>query len=352
MTYLIGDTESQTIGDAESLTVGPVLQVSGDLTVNNARKLDANASDTDSNQSSLKRIRGLSATASDSDSATASLDVVSTGLLLSATASDGDSATSATDRGRDLNAIASDTDKSNTNITRLREIVAAASDTDKATANSLRTRELEAIASDTDDSQTLLTRTRELDASASDSDAATVTEKRVRLLVAEADNSDSATTVFLPGSTSIDPRKTVIEILSSAGRWPGQTPIIKPVEQTTPKTRQNTTEPAIYVHKPVDDDLTRFSAESLALEEDETVELYIYILETDDETPPERAAREYRNRVINVLSGYMNDNYTRTEFLYLEPTGATDARASTIARQTDHYVYSVEVETHRLAQQL
>jgi hypothetical protein len=191
-----------------------------------------------------------------------------------------------------------------------------------------------------------------LDATASDSDIASVEVERVRFLVASAEDGDSATTVYLPSTDATDPRTAIIELLSNAGEWPGQEPIIKRIEDTTPKTRQNTTQPAVYVHKPVDDDLTRFSAQSLALEEDETVELYIYILETEDETPPERAAREYRNQVINTLSGYMSDNYTRTEFLYLEPTGATDARASTIARQTDHYVYSVEIETHRLAQQL
>jgi len=316
MTYLIGDTESQTIGDTESLTVGPVLQVSGDLqvsgnlTVNDVRKLDADAFDPDSSVAPLETIR-------------------------------------------ELTVLASDADQSSTNITRLRDMIAAANDVDTAVADAVLVREIVATASDSDSSQTPLTRIRELDSDASDADnVAGIETERVRFLVASADNTDSAATVFLPVSTSVDSRETVIELLSKVKRWPDQDPIIKRVEDTTPKTRQNTTEPAIYVHKPVDDDITRFSAESLALEEDETVEIYIYILETEDETPPERAAREYRNRIVNVMSGYMNDNYTRTEFLYLEPTGATDARASTIARQTDHYVYSVEIETHRLAQRL
>lgn len=316
MTYLIGDTESQTIGDTESLTVGPVLQVSGDLqvsgnlTVNDVRKLDADAFDPDSSVAPLETIR-------------------------------------------ELTVLASDADQSSTNITRLRDMIAAADDVDTAVADAVLERELAATASDSDGAQILLTRIRELDSDASDTDNVSGIEtERVRFLVASADNTDSAITVFLPISTSVDSRETVIELLSKVKRWPDQDPIIKRVEDTTPKTRQNTTEPAIYVHKPVDDDITRFSAESLALEEDETVEIYIYILETEDATPPERAAREYRNRIVNVMSGYMNDNYTRTEFLYLEPTGATDARASTIARQTDHYVYSVEVETHRLEQRL
>ena len=357
MTYIIGDNESQTIGDTESLTVGPVLQasgelqVSGDLTVNNVRELDANASDADNATAPLDRTRNLSAIASDADQSNANvtrLRELAAGRRLliddTETVVVGEPTT-------EHSAVVSGTLVVTSELT-LNGEAQPARDADTATTTAARERELVATASDSDSSQTPLTRIRELDATASDSDIASVEVERVRFLVASAEDGDSATTVYLPSTDATDPRTAIIELLSNAGEWPGQEPIIKRIEDTTPKTRQNTTQPAVYVHKPVDDDLTRFSAQSLALEEDETVELYIYILETEDETPPERAAREYRNQVINTLSGYMSDNYTRTEFLYLEPTGATDARASTIARQTDHYVYSVEIETHRLAQQL
>ena len=315
MSLTIGDTESLTIGDAETKTVqrrlqvSGELQVSGNLTVNNVRELDATAEDVDSSQTPLTRIRELQGTSADVDSSAAT-------------------------------------------ATRDREMIATAADVDVALANATREREIAAQASDIDSAVTPLTRIRELQATASDLDVAAATTERIRILVANAEDEDSATTVFLPITEATDSRRVIIDILSNIGRWPGQKPIVKPIEDTTPKTRQNTTQPAIYVHKPVGDELTKFSAESLALEEDETVELYIYILQTEDETPPERAAREYRNRVINALSAYMNDNYARTEFLYLEPSGATDARASTIARQTDHFVYTVEIDTHRLEQQL
>ena len=357
MTYIIGDAESQTIGDAESLTVGPVLQVSGelqvsgDLTVNNVRELDATAEDVDSSQTPLTRIRELQSTSADVDSSTATatrIRELAAGQRLLV----GDGTTVQIDAPTtEHSAVVSGRLVVTSDLT-INNEAQPAQDSDTSRAATTREREIAAQASDIDSAVTPLTRIRELQATASDLDVAATTTERIRILVANAEDGDSATTVFLPITEATDSRRAIIDILSNIEQWPGQKPIVKPIEDTTPKTRQNTTQPAIYAHKPVGDELTRFSAESLALEEDETVELYIYILQTEDKTPPERAAREYRNRVINVLSAYMNDNYTRTEFLYLEPSGATDARASTIARQTDHYVYTVEIDTHRLEQQL
>jgi hypothetical protein len=357
MSLTIGDTESLTIGDAETKTVqrrlqvSGELQVSGNLTVNNVRELDASAEDGDSSQSPLTRIRELQSTSADVDSSTATttrIRELAAGQRL--LVRDG-TTVRIDDPTTEHSAVVSGRLVVTSDLT-INDEAQPAQDSDTSRAATTREREITAQASDTDASLTPLTRGRDLQATASDVDVATATTERVRILVANAEDGDSATTVFLPSSASTDPRRAIIDILQGNSEWPGQEPIVKPIEQTTPKTRQNTVHPAIYVHKPVDDELTRFSAESLALEEDETVELYIYILKTEDETPPERAAREYRNRVINVLSAYMNDNYSRTEFLYLEPSGATDARASTIARQTDHYVYAVEIDTHRLEQQL
>ena len=320
MTYIIGDTDSQTIGDAESLTVGPVLQVSGelqvsgDLTVNNVREAEATAVDVDSATAVTTRIRELAAATTDADSSTA-----------------------VTERGRELLTTATDTDVGQSDAERIRNLVAG------------RIGETFLIRDGTTETISDPTTASNVQASGR---LVLTSDLTVNGRTRAAQDSDSGTTVYLSSTDATDPRAAIIELLERFEPWPDTDPLIKRIEDTTPKTRQNTTQPAIYVHKPVGDELTRFSAESLALEEDETVELYIYILQTEDQTPPERAAREYRNRVINALSGYMDDNYARTEFLYLEPSGATDARASTIARQTDHFVYTVEIDTHRLEQQL
>ena len=291
---------------------------------------------------------------------------------LTATASDSDSSTTSATRKRDLLGSGVDADTSQAIRTRLRTIQGQASDADTATARTTRVRALLTQATDADTSQAISTRLRTIQGQASDADTATARTTRVRALltqatdvdatqavltrgrklVGEATDADTAVLFVAPKTAATDPRTAIIEILDGSGLWPGDVPVIKPIEETTPKQRQNTTTPAIYAHKPVADTIERFSADGLDLTEDETVELYIYILEPEDNTPPGTVAREYRNRVVNILAEYMNDNYSRTEFHSVEPTGATDARASTIARQTDHHVYSVEVETHRLQQDL
>jgi hypothetical protein len=72
------------------------------------------------------------------------------------------------------------------------------------------------------------------------------------------------------------------------------------------------------------------------------VRLDIWVLGNQSE------AREYRNRVIDVFQDYMNDNFTRTEFHDVDPQESTDFRHQKVTRQTDHYIYSVEIEFERL----
>jgi hypothetical protein len=345
----IGPTESETI--QRELTVSGELTVQGNITVNNVRELLATAADSDASQFSLTRVRSLQTSAVDVDSST----IVSTRIReLTAgrtlTVPSGQTLTVDTERTEHSATVAGELTV--TGELTLNGVLNPAADADGATTALSQSRTLTATATDSDALNTALSRIRELITTASDIDIAQAVASRERTLIASASDPDSGITVFTPTSFATDSRTAIIELLDGFGNWPGETPLIKRVEETPPKQRENTLTPAIYVHKPTGDDINRFSAEGLAYTENETVELYIYILESDDETPAHRAAREYRNRVINGLSTYLNDNYTRTAFHSIETVNSTDARAQKTARKTDHFVYTVEVETFRLSQRL
>jgi hypothetical protein len=133
--------------------------------------------------------------------------------------------------------------------------------------------------------------------------------------------------------------------LEQTYNWPAAKPDVKRGESVPWKSRENTVEPRIYVAKPTSDELDGFSADGVALTEDETIRFDIWILEGKN---PDELARQYRNQVINRLYQYSNDNYSNTEFQEVQPTNSTDFRAQSSGRQTDHYIYTIEVDWHRL----
>ena len=250
----------------------------------------------------------------------------------------------------DSQAQAVDTDSATATIEIIviRELTATSIDVDSATAITERVRDLIGSANDVDSGSAIAKRSRELNAESTDIDAATGNLERIRALIASAVDSDSATTLYLPSTTSTDPKQAAIDIIKAIGKWPGDTPLVKPSEQVPHKTKENTLQPAVYIHKPTVGEIERFSADRLDTVETETVNLTIWILEGTNNTNPETLARQYRTTLVNLFSEYMNDNFKRTEFHNIEPTGSTDFRQEHIARQTDHYIYTVEIETERL----
>jgi hypothetical protein len=153
-------------------------------------------------------------------------------------------------------------------------------------------------------------------------------------------------TVMIPTSSKTDSRAMAKEILETNTDWPDADPIIEFNEDVPQKAKENTQDPAIYIMKSVGDELERFSAAFGELTEDETVNMMVWIL-GDTESESNRLARQYRNEIVNIFREYMNDNYTNIEFHRAEPSNTTDFREQSIARQTDHYIYGVEVDTHR-----
>jgi protein subunit release factor A len=114
------------------------------------------------------------------------------------------------------------------------------------------------------------------------------------------------------------------------------------IEDVPPKSRENRADPAIYIYNS-DEGIDRFSANTSDLEETTTIRLDVWTLAGATE------AKAYRDDIVNTFKQYMRDNYNRTEFLDIEPSDAVDIRQTKISRQTDHYIYSVELEFERLA---
>jgi len=144
-------------------------------------------------------------------------------------------------------------------------------------------------------------------------------------------------------SDSTDPTDAVIDILvaSDTSEWTFSKPGIKRYEDISVKGRENTQSDTVYVHSPTELSLDRFSAEPADQTEEGNAQILIYSL-------VENRAREHARDVVEIIRQYMNDNYDSTEFHNIEPTAIVDNRAQKVARQTDHFVYAVDIEMERL----
>lgn len=386
-----GTTTTVASGDIltvqRTLTVEGELEVSGLVTVNNKRDLEATAVDVDNATSTTTRKRLLTTipktVVESGDTKTITTPttegrvvvngrlIVEDRLTLDRGFQDQDSASSTTTRerfltaGRKIGVDSGDTKTIATATTEARAEVEGrlvvedtltlngetnpAQDQDTSAAPLTRQRDLRvADAVDTDTATSVLQRQRFLDATGVDIDTAQSVATRVRFLTATATDEDEATTIFFPVSLKIDARAAIADILETFTVWPCENPRIEFSEDVPHKGKENYPDPAIYVATGGSDTVERFSADGDSLQERKTVSLDIWVLDSCNEQTPASIAEEYRRRVINILSAYMNDNFARTEFHNIEPVESTDFRQEHVARQTDHYIYTVEVETERL----
>jgi hypothetical protein len=75
--------------------------------------------------------------------------------------------------------------------------------------------------------------------------------------------------------------------------------------------------------------------------QDGGVFIRIYALE-------EEIVKTLSEELFTFFKGFLDDNYTETDFLNFEISSITDARASRMSRQTRHYVFEIEIQTERL----
>lgn len=320
-----------------SAEVTGTLTVAGTLTLNDtvnpARNLDTStaqgvvglfleavADDGESAPATLQRLRSLIAQGSDpSEFSTAELIA---GLILRTTASDTDTAEALATRTRTLQAALDDADEGIVDLGIRIILAATATDADSLTSG--------------------LARLRLLGGDGTDPDSATLTAERVRLLASAGSDTDAGQTVFLPVSNATDPREAARDLLNGGVGWTYERPEIDLIEDVPPKARENRVDPAIYIYTSTEG-LDRFSANTDDLDETTTIRLDVWTLAGAAQ------AKAYRDDIVNTFKQYMRDNYNRTEFLDIEPSDAVDVRQTKISRQTDHYIYSVELEFERLA---
>jgi hypothetical protein len=144
-------------------------------------------------------------------------------------------------------------------------------------------------------------------------------------------------------TSASDPVDAIVDILNATdtAKWTNTKPEIYRHDEVASKERENKQDDAVYVRSLATMELDRFSADNAEQTEDGNIQVLVYSLDED-------RSNQHARDIVEVLQSLMNDNYEQTGFLSVEPTGLADNRAAKVTRQTRHYIYLVEVETHRL----
>ena len=144
-------------------------------------------------------------------------------------------------------------------------------------------------------------------------------------------------------TSASDPVDAIVEILKATytAEWTNSKPEIHRHDEVASKQRENKQDDAVYVRSLATMELDRFSADNAEQTEGGQVQVLVYTLAAN-------RSNQHARDIVGFLQSLMNDNYTQTGFLSVEPTGLADNRAAKVTRQTRHFVYLVEVETHRL----
>lgn len=147
-------------------------------------------------------------------------------------------------------------------------------------------------------------------------------------------------------TTERDPVDALVEILEAAGtgEFRNTKPEIYRYDSVAPKGKANTADDAVYVFEAAGLTLDRFGVEPGSQDEqteDGGIQIQIWALDAT-------RAKEHGKDIVRYLQSFLSDNYSESEFLRVEPESLSDSRAAKTVRQTDHYVYSIEVATHRL----
>ena len=144
-------------------------------------------------------------------------------------------------------------------------------------------------------------------------------------------------------SSADDPVETIRDILDATDttNWTNTKPNILRLDDSTPKGRENEQDDTIYIRSTATVDLDRFSADPVEQTEDASVDILVYTL---DDT----RGKDHTRDILEFMRDFMNDNFEQTGWHDIQPTNVTDTRGSRIERQTNHFVFVVEVELERI----
>ena len=100
--------------------------------------------------------------------------------------------------------------------------------------------------------------------------------------------------------------------------------------------------PELYVSSLTGAPIERISADGALLQEEPTVEIWVYTLSESDTA---QLARD----VIQFMSEYMDNQEANGPFVDIVPSNVEDFREQKLAQHTDHFVYQVEISLERLS---
>lgn len=146
-----------------------------------------------------------------------------------------------------------------------------------------------------------------------------------------------------PSTTETAAVETIVDLLdqSDATDWTNSKPSrIAQVNEYTHKGRSNFADPALYVWSPQTKTITKFSADGDHMLDDAFTEILVLTL---DKTK----SQEYARDTVQFLSQYYNAS-DDTDFYTIAPTEMSDLRNEKTPRQTEHYLFSVQVEPRKL----
>jgi hypothetical protein len=138
-----------------------------------------------------------------------------------------------------------------------------------------------------------------------------------------------------------DAVQAVIDVLDGYTGWTNTSPDVYHQHDVSQQDKQSKPDPAIYVWSPTDGDLSQFSGDNDSLVDIRTVECSIWTLDATD-------THEYHEDTIDFLQSYAGDNYSNLDFHHIRPNSVTDSRSENVARMTDHYIMSIQVELQEL----
>lgn len=150
-------------------------------------------------------------------------------------------------------------------------------------------------------------------------------------------------------SNSTDPVQATVDLLEGAASsvWTHADPDVFNRWETTQQHREQYAQPAIYVWSPIEGTFDRLSADNAYLDETQTIECSVWVLNDASENSAKKCA-DYGDDLIQFLSSYGNDNEAKTSFHGVNPTNVNDLRAENIPRQSDHFLVEVQAEFDNL----
>jgi len=148
----------------------------------------------------------------------------------------------------------------------------------------------------------------------------------------------------LPDTTTADddPVGAVVDLLSDAPEtvWTDDTPptYIERFSERSQQTKENRSDPAIYVWRPGGVESQRFSADGDTKVDTHTIMVEVWYLQD------KALVENYRRDAQRILEDYEDDHFSRTPFQHIIPQSAEDRRHESPFRHTSHYLESVTVE--------